>query len=517
MQKNIVPAWWANAPLSDVTLKLVDGSHNPPKKQEFGMPMLSAINISNNQIHFSSYRFISEADFLNEHKRTQIQSGDVLLTIVGAIGRAAVVPVGEMPFTLQRSVAVLTPALINSKFLMYQLESPRIETFFKKNARGTAQKGVYLKTLGTTDIWFPSLSEQGRIVAKIEELYSELDNGIESLKAAKRKLRSYRQAVLKHAFQGKLTAQWREENRDKLESSDQLLARIREEREIRYQQQLSDWKQVVKVWESKGRKGKKPGKPRAPKPVTRLNDDIRKDLPAIPDSWAWSKLGWMTCGVEYGTSAKSSKSGAVPVIRMGNIQKAMIDWDDLVFTSDKDEIEKYTLSAGDVLFNRTNSPELVGKTAIYRGERPAVYAGYLIRVNQIPSIVDSQYLNLFLNSHIARQYGNTVKTDGVNQSNINGEKLQSYPFPYSSLAEQQEVVRILEEKLSLADRMISDIDTELLVADALHQSILKRAYSGQLVEQDPKDEPATVLLERIKAEKEVQTKGKKNNNRKDAA
>ena len=157
----------------------------------------------------------------------------------------------------------------------------------------------------------------------------------------------------------------------------------------------------------------------------------------------------MTCGVEYGTGAKSSKSGSVPVIRMGNLQNGMIDWQDLAFTSDKAEIEKYSLSPGDVLFNRTNSPELVGKTAIFRGERPALFAGYLIRVNHIGTIVNSQYLNLFFGSHTARQYGNSVKTDGVNQSNINGEKLQGYPFPYCSLAEQHEVVRILDEKLSL--------------------------------------------------------------------
>jgi type I restriction enzyme S subunit len=209
----------------------------------------------------------------------------------------------------------------------------------------------------------------------------------------------------------------------------------------------------------------------------------------------------MTCGVEYGTAAKSSESGSVPVLRMGNIQNAKFDWCDLVYTSDAEEIRKYSLRDGDVLFNRTNSPELVGKTAIYRGERPALFAGYLIRVNQSPRIVDSQYLNLFLNSHIARQYGNRVKTDGVNQSNINGEKLSNYPFPYCSLAEQREVVNLLEEKLSIVDQLEEDITLETQKAASLRQSILRKAFSGKLVAQDPNDEPASILLERIKAEK----------------
>jgi len=94
---------------------------------------------------------------------------------------------------------------------MYQFESPRIASYFKNSARGTAQKGVYLKTLGNTDIWIPSLNEQHRIVTKIEELFSELDKGIENLKTAQVQLKVCRQALLKHAFEGKLTAQWRAE------------------------------------------------------------------------------------------------------------------------------------------------------------------------------------------------------------------------------------------------------------------------------------------------------------------
>jgi type I restriction enzyme, S subunit len=126
-------------------------------------------------------------------------------------------------------------------------------------------------------------------------------------------------------------------------------------------------------------------------------------------------------------------------------------------------------------------------------------------------------LNLFLGSHVARRSGSTVKTDGVNQSNINGEKLQGYPFPYCSLAEQCEVVRILDEKLSLTDRLMQEIDAGLAQSDALRQSILRQAFSGRLVAQDPNDESASVLLERIRAEKGGQKKGDKNNKRKDAA
>ena len=359
------------------------------------------------------------------------------------------------------------------------------------------------------DVPLAPKNEQGRICSKIEELFSELDKGIESLKTARVQLNVYRQAVLKHAFEGKLTAQWREENKDKLETPEQLLARIKQEREARYERQLQGWKAAVKEWEESGKSGQKPRKPRAPKPLTKLEESRLPNLPQLPESWAWEKLGWMTCGVEYGTAAKSAELGTVPVLRMGNIQKAKFEWADLVYTSDDDEIAEYLLHDGDVLFNRTNSPELVGKTAIYKGERPAIFAGYLIRVNHIRTVVESQYVNLFLNSHVARQYGSGVKTDGVNQSNINGTNLSNYPFPYCSIEEQREIASILEKTLSLVDETEADIIQELQKAAALRQSILHNAFNGQLVEQDPNDEPASVLLERIRVEREQTEKTNK--------
>ena len=396
-------------------------------------------------------------------------------------------------------VKVLRPITINERFAYYACRALRLPD------RGYSRHYAFLKK---SRLPLAPQNEQIRIVAKIEELFSELDKGIESLKTARAQLNVHRQAVLKHAFEGKLTAQWREENKDKLETPEQLLSRIKQEREARYEQQLQEWKAVVKTWKGNGKSGKKPQRPKKLPKVDDVSHDVTTKLPPLPESWMWEKLGWMTCGVEYGTAAKSATTGRVPVLRMGNIQNAKFDWGDLVYTSDDNEIAQYLLHDGDVLFNRTNSPELVGKTAIYKGERPAVFAGYLIRVNHIGTVVDSQYLNLFLNSHVARQYGNNVKTDGVNQSNINGAKLSNYPFPYCSIKEQRKIARILERILSFVDETEGSIDQELLKADALRQSILKKAFSGQLVPQDPDDEPASILLERIKAEKATRSQNK---------
>jgi type I restriction enzyme, S subunit len=201
----------------------------------------------------------------------------------------------------------------------------------------------------------------------------------------------------------------------------------------------------------------------------------------LPKGWQWVKLGDVCQNVEYGSATKSKKTGKVPVLRMGNIQNGKFNWDDLVFTDDKKEIDKYLLKKNDVLFNRTNSAELVGKTAIYKGEREAIFAGYLIRINRIESLIDASYLTYFLNTHFAKSYGNSVRSFGVNQSNINGTKLKTYPIPLCTLREQRLIVDELESKLTVCDKIEETINQSLQQAETLRQSILKKAFEGKLI------------------------------------
>lgn len=147
---------------------------------------------------------------------------------------------------------------------------------------------------------------------------------------------------------------------------------------------------------------------------------------------------------EYGTSEKSSTSGAVPVIRMGNIVDGSIDWSDLVYTDNKQDIEKLVLKKDDVLFNRTNSPIYVGKTALYEDERPAIFAGYLVRVNYQRDKIRGKYLSYILNSEPIMQHGFSVMTKSVNQANISASLLAQYEIPLPSLEEQDEIISKIE-------------------------------------------------------------------------
>lgn len=228
-----------------------------------------------------------------------------------------------------------------------------------------------------------------------------------------------------------------------------------------------------------------------------LTEDWRTD--DTPD-WQQVHLSEVASDFSYGTAAKSSKAGEVPVLRMGNIQEGRLDWSDLAFTSDSKEIAKYALDIGDVLFNRTNSPELVGKAAVYKGDRPAVYAGYLIRIKCSPALLPD-YLNYCLGSRHGRDYCWSVKSDGVSQSNINAKKLAAFPFRLPSLSEQAEIVRRVEVLLSLADRIEKRHKEARRLALRLHPVTLSKAFRGELVPQDPNDEPANELLARIAAKR----------------
>ena len=204
----------------------------------------------------------------------------------------------------------------------------------------------------------------------------------------------------------------------------------------------------------------------------------------------------------YGTSKKSSSNGEIPVLRMGNINRCgKIDWNNLVYTSDKDDITKYSLQTNDLLFNRTNSNEWVGKTAIYKGEKTAIYAGYIVRLRVI--ILDADYVNFVMNRSYYRGWCNDVKTDAVNQSNINAQKLSHFFIPIPPLNEQKRIVNELSSWLNIIEAINkekSDLQSTICLAKS---KILDLAIHGKLVPQDPNDEPASELLKRINPKAEI--------------
>lgn len=215
------------------------------------------------------------------------------------------------------------------------------------------------------------------------------------------------------------------------------------------------------------------------------------------ESWEKKSVGELCISLKYGTAKKSDASGNVVVLRMGNLQQGEIDWSDLAYSNDPDDIEKYKLFPGDVLFNRTNSAALVGKTAIYRGEHPAIYAGYLIKLDYDHDKIIGDYLNYALNTLDAKKYCNSVKTDGVNQSNINAKKIGAYSFNVPSIPEQEKIVSVIQKLLSKEQQTKEAAEIVLDQIELMKKSILARAFRGELGTNDPSEESAVELLKEI--------------------
>lgn len=314
-----------------------------------------------------------------------------------------------------------------SEYLLWFFKTEYFIANGVKSFTGTAgQQRIHKDYLATCLIPLPSLTEQKRIVAKIEELLPYVDR----YAAAYEKLEQFnakfpedmKKSILQYAIQGKLVEQREEEG-----TGEELYRQIQTEKQ-----------RLIKE-----------GKIKKEKPLAEIAED---EIPFdIPESWKWVSVGSVCVNIQYGSSQKSSATGKVPVLRMGNIQNGRLVWDKLVYTSDDEEIAKYPLQYNDLLFNRTNSKELVGKTAIYKSEFPAIYAGYLVRVT--PLLMCSDYLNYVMQSQFYWSYCQTVRSDAIGQSNINAEKLKRFVFPLPPFEEQKRIVAKLEEILPLCERL----------------------------------------------------------------
>lgn len=362
-------------------------------------------------------------------------------------------------------VRIYFPSMVND-YAFYFLQS-------KYQQINTRAKGVGIPHVDPALLWnydFPiaPLNEQYRIVAKIEELFSELDKGIENLKTARAQLKVYRQALLKHAFEGKLTAQWRAENQDKLETADDLQKRIQQERVKRYQQQLA-------AWEAADKQG---SKPKAPKPLPPFTAEELAEFPELPQGWGWVRLGDIL-SVSSGSGLTSSQmnGGSFPVYGGNGISGFHNEY----------LFENETLILGRV----------GAKCGVVHITRPKSWiTDNALIVDFLIHSLDLRYMKLRLEYLDLNKH--SVSTA---QPVISGSKIYPLFIGLPCLQEQIEIANQIESRLSEVDQLELTINTSLQQAEALRQSILKKAFSGLLVPQDPHDEPASALLARIKAER----------------
>lgn len=449
------------------------------------------------------------ADLINERAARKLRlfpEGSVLFTKSGAStlnNQRAIL--GQDSYVVSHIGVLIPSPMISNKWVYFWFKG----VDFKKLAHSTVMPSLPLSKIINLEIPIPPTNEQHRIVAKIEALFSELDKGIESFKTAREQLKIYRQALLKHAFSGKLTEQWRAENADKLESAETLLQRIQTERQQRYQQQLKDW-------EANGKPGTKP---KAPKTLPLLTAEELAELPELPEGWIWVKIADLSLKITDGEHFRpDTRSEGIYFLSAKDVQNHGVVFDDPLFIDEETAVKarlRCDPERNDILI--VSRGATVGRMCIIRTDEIFCLLGSVILIKPVKSIESSFFLHglksPLINKKIIDVSGATA------QQAIYLRDIQHVPIPLCSKAEQIEIVKILEDKLSVVDQLEVIIDIEISRSEILRQSILKKAFSGQLVPQDPNDEPGSVLLERIRAEKAntAPAKAKRTTNRKATA
>jgi type I restriction enzyme S subunit len=436
--KSELPESWSIVTLTDVA-KWGSGGTPLSTNASFyrgNIPWLVIGDLNDGYIS-SSQKSISE-EGLSASSAKLVKPYSVLIAMYGSIGKLGI---NKIPLATNQAIAFTDELYIPYKYLFLYLLSIRRQ--LNDLGKGATQKNISQTVLKEVPIALPPLAEQHRIVAKIEELFASVDKGVEALKTAQQQLKVYRQAVLKYAFEGRLT-----------------------------------------------------------------HPDLKEG--ELPEGWEYKPLKDLVSKISDGPFGSNLKSNdyvdeGVRVIRLENIGELEFKDDLKSYISNEkfETLKGHSVSHGDIIFSSFISgsirivilPETL-KLAINKADC------FLIRPN--PQIAMSEFLLFYLSSRKA--YNQLVKeVHGATRPRINTTQLRETQIPYTSPATQHEVVDYVRSRFSVCEQLEESIAEGLKKSEALRQSILKKAFEGKLVPQDPNDEPASELLERIRAERQKGT------------
>jgi type I restriction enzyme S subunit len=448
---------------------------NPPKPQADALtddaivtfvPM-AAVDAENGTINAPADRRFR--DVLKRY--TAFADGDVLLAKITPCfenGKAAVARnlKNGLGFGSSEFHVIRPSEGVVSEYLYYYVRQESLRQAGAEHMTSTAgQARVPVHYIRTLQIPVPPLPEQRRIVAAIATFVAGFRSIQARLERAGGIIRRLRQAALAAMYSGRLTHDWRRAHQNE--------------------------------------------RPRVQdRPLE--ESDAAPLLPEFPDEWLLTTVGAIAERIQYGTSIKADEGSGIPILRMGNIQEGGLDLTQLKYVSTAAGQEAFFVREGDILFNRTNSPELVGKAAVVYDVSKMLFASYLIRVRVNPEVAVPEYVCSWINSPWGKQWARAVRTDGVSQSNINSSKLAAMPIPLPSLGEQAEAVRQLRTLLDTADAIEGRVVAAARRVEKVVQAVLGKAFSGDLVPTEAElaradgrsYQPAELLLDRIREGRE---------------
>jgi type I restriction enzyme S subunit len=481
--------------LADVCSKVTDGTHKTPDYQQDGVRFISIKNIKPFQpIDWSAYeRFISEDEHRELIRRCKPEYGDILFPRIGTLGYAKRIDFREeVSIFVGLGLAKPIRELVLPEYLEYWLNHPAIDKLSRERANGSGRLTLPLEESKKLPVPMAPLAEQARITERLDELLSDLDAGISELKAAQRKLAQYRQSLLKAAVDGTLTADWRAAQGKPKETGAELLQRILKERRARWEQ-----KQLAKFAEQ----GKSPPKGWQAKYLEPAAPDFSK-LPSPPDGWTWATVEQLA-ELASGHTPKDAglfadRNGDVPWFKVGDMNTAGNEEKLLVssvkFTKEHaKELGLKVVPADTIVF-----PKRGGAIATNKKRRLSASAAYdlnMMGLVSAPSAADWLWA-WFQGVDLAKL------SDGSNIPQINNPDIAPLTLPIPPASEQKEILEQLAQALDNASTQEEAIAKMLQQSAAQRKNLLKAAFSGQLVPQDPNDEPTSVLLARIRAERE---------------
>jgi type I restriction enzyme S subunit len=356
---------------------------------------------------------------LGFEKTRKLPKDSILVTCIGAtIGKTGLIKVEGA--SNQQINSIIPDKQHNPKFVFYQVISHSFQNQIKDNSSSTTLPILNKSKFQQLDFITTTFDSQQAIVSKIEELFSELDKGIENLRTAQQQLKTYRQSVLKWAFEGKLT-----------------------------------------------------------------NENIKEA--ELPKGWKLTKLGEyiedISSGKSYRCDERPPKQDEVGIVKVSSVTWGFFDEMESKTCFSKDFLNtKYLIKTGDFLFSRANTIEFIGACVIVNKiDKTLMLSDKILRFT-FPKGVSKEYVLYYLRSRKGRKQIETLSTGNQDSMrNIGQEKIRQIEFPYCSIEEQKKIIQEIENRLSVADKMEESITQSLQQAEALRQSILKKAFEGRLV------------------------------------
>lgn len=487
-----LPSGWAETQLADVcavnprtfTTPIDDEcpvSFVPMAAVEAGTGLIDASQVRKYGEVRKGYTRFSEGDVLFAKITPCMENGKVAIAKILTNGSGC----GSTEFHVVRAMGGLS-----NKYLAHFLIREEFRKEAQRHMAGTAgQLRVPPSFLSDAPFPLPPLPEQRRIVAEIEKQFTRLDASVAALRRTQANLKRYRASSLRAACSGALVPTEAEiaraEGRE-YEPAGVLLERILAERRAR--------------WEAQEKRRGRYREPAAPD---------TSDLPPLPEGWAWATVGQIGDLKGGVTKGQRQKEGhiyrEVPYLRVANVQRGYLDLATVKTISvPETTIEQLKLVEGDVLFNEGGDRDKLGRGWIWNGEiTECIHQNHVFRARMLTGDTLPEFISWWGNS-FGKEYFERTGKQTTNLASINLSVLTAFPVPLPPLAEQQRIVAEVERRLSVIQQAEAAVEASLQRAERLRQSILKRAFSGELVPQDPDDEPASALLERIRAQRDAE-------------